>query len=175
MEEGRKFVWSNLSKNCIRVNEVIYRISKFYRVMGESREQVLNNSLKNFANEQRSRKYLMNSIQVFLSYFLHYFEVHVCLLKHFQIIYRRYSLIVARVLIFGSSKKILPNKWNSLSPVFHLLYHFIIHIPYMFDIKQITRFCALSGLSVTLMRSTITVHFPLTIVICMLLQQRIWF
>lgn len=29
----------------------------------------------------------------------------------------------------------------------------------MFDIKQITRFCALSGLSVTLMRSTITVHF----------------
>lgn len=46
MEEGRKFVWSNLSKNCIRVNEVIYRISKFYRVMGESRELVLNNSLK---------------------------------------------------------------------------------------------------------------------------------
>lgn len=70
----------------------------------------------------------MNSIQVFLSYFLHYFEVHVCLSKHFQIIYRRYSLIVARVLIFASSKKILPNKCNSLSPVFHLLRHFIIHI-----------------------------------------------
>lgn len=118
------------------VNEVIYRISKFYRLMGESRELVLNNSLKNFANEQKSRKYLMNSIHVFPSYFLHYFEVHVCLSKHFQIIYRRYSLIVARVLIFGSSKKILPDKWSSLSPVFHLLHHFIIHIHVWYQINN---------------------------------------